>query len=240
MTLINTMSDELYSWRALEYQREVMEINFNIERKVVLNNENYNKKLREELELFIRTDPKLTEVQVDFKSTQEQNEYRDFILTDNTEFINLILYRQRCSSVLSAFALIEGQLKNLCNLIQEEFGFQILLKNLRSENEFGKYKLYLEKVFGIDFISVESYFSFLDEQKYVRNKIAHNDSLIELEKIKLIDNTFGLNYRKIGGDIELEITDSEYIELIISNGEMLIKGLIKAIDKRYDMLRTGE
>ncbi len=238
MSLLKIIIDDIKQWSDLNYFEHEIELNFSVEKNIVKNSESYNKKLLEKLKFEISTHPEINREPKDQDDEIYISQYREHLFGHQEEIITKILNRQRSASILTAYSLIEGSLKNLCSLIDNEFHFKLKLKDLNSNDDLQKYKLYFEKVLEINFTSLQPNFDYLVLNKYFRNKIAHNNSIIEFDKIKLAKNTIGLKLTNYGEIYEIQISDIEYINSIINIGEIFILDLLKLVDRRYIELKN--
>ncbi|PJJ07579.1 hypothetical protein CLU83_0761 [Flavobacterium sp. 1] len=166
------------------------------------------------------------------ESDQESYVYQKYYI--NEVIINEIQRIQRYSSVLSIFSFYESRLKSICNLIESEFEFKVKIKHLNNyEGDLNKYWNYLSKVFEIQTEKTESLFKPINEQKKIRNIIAHNDGITK-EKIDAVQ---GLTLHKLGKNFKIEIDEGVYIGNLLQSIEVFISALLIEIDKRYITLK---
>ncbi|GAQ48499.1 hypothetical protein VT569_02130 [Flavobacterium psychrophilum] len=166
------------------------------------------------------------------ESDQESYVYQKYFI--NEVIINEIQRIQRYSSVLSIFSFYESRLKSICNLIESEFEFKVKIKHLNNyEGDLNKYWNYLSKVFEIQTEKTELLFKPINEQKKIRNIIAHNDGITK-EKIEVMQ---GLTLNKLGKNFKIEIDEGVYIGNLLQSIEVFISALLIEIDKRYITLK---
>lgn len=166
------------------------------------------------------------------ESDQESYVYQKYFI--NEVIINEIQRIQRYSSVLSIFSFYESRLKSICNLIESEFEFKVKIKHLNNyEGDLNKYWNYLSKVFEIQTEKTEPLFKPINEQKKIRNIIAHNDGITK-EKIEVIQ---GLTLNKLGKNFKIQIDEGVYIGNLLQSIEVFISALLIEIDKRYITLK---
>ena len=133
---------------------------------------------------------------------------------------------------------MEGQLKLISKLIEEEFDFSVKTKHITGSDYIHKYWIYLTKVFELDPTDVENEYNLIRQHKYIRNKIAHSNSEIESNKLTFIEKTKGLSTRKFGTDNIVEIDNDEYVTEIIDLIQLFFNKLIKVVDRRYGVLKN--
>lgn len=192
------------------------------------------KKLNENIEgALIKT---FRDADEEYKSNKEKYKHLD---EDEREMMvgydwheqNLIISelerQQRYGLCTSLFSSHESLLKRVCDLIQQEFALKISLEDLADRKDLARYRTYLVKVFEIDFSSAEPFYTRLDNQKNVRNKIAHDGGRMGK---KVINEAPGLS---ISFDNEVEIVADVYVKYLLENVEAFFHKLLIAIDKRY-------
>lgn len=230
---MNDLKYSTYSvknWRNLYCYDEELSIIFTAEKDLITNSENYTEKVIFDLKKSEECDEKLLRKPKNYEEGYDQSLYFKENYEREYDYINIIIQNQRKADVLSVFSLIEGQIQFLANLIEFEFNFNIKIKHLNGDGYIDRYWLYITKVFGIDSTEIEKEYNLIKQQKYIRNKIAHNNSIVDEKKIKFINETKGLEIKKIGSKSIFEICDKCYVMDLIANSEIFFKKLIMEID----------
>jgi len=225
------------NWKKLYDYDEDLEKIFTVEKSLITNSENYIKQFIEDLDASAKNDDILQKKPENYEEAYSQCEYFEFSYSIDYDFINRFIQSQRKANVLSVFSLIEGQIQLIANLIEYEFNFSIKIKHLSGDGYIDKYWLYITKVFGIDSKNIEKEYNLIKQQKYVRNKIAHNNSVIDEKKMQFINETQGLKIKKFGKESLLEICDSCYVMNLINNSEIFFKKLTREIDIKYAQIK---
>lgn len=231
-------SDFIKNWDYLYYYDKDLCTIFSAEKNLIKQSENYISDLRKSFNEKIENDAELNYKPKNYEEDSLQAQYYQHFYGDTEEILNRIAQSQRKSFVLSIFSIVEGQLKLIAYLIENNFDFNIKIKHLTGENYIHRYWLYITKVFEIDDSDVEKEYNLIKQQQYVRNKIAHRNSEIDESKLKFINESKGLISVKYGSDYLLEISDSNYINELIKNSELFFNKLSKAIDKRYGEIKN--
>lgn len=231
-------SDFIKNWDYLYYYDNDLSTIFSAEKNLIKQSENYIADLRKSFDEKIKNDAELNYKPKNYEEGSLQAQYYQHFYGDSEEILNRIAQSQRKSFVLSIFSIVEGQLKLIANLIENNFDFKIKIKHLTGENYIHRYWLYITKVFEIDYSDAEKEYNLIKQQQYVRNKIAHRNSEIDESKLKFINESRGLISVKFGSDYLLEISDTSYINELIKNSELFFNKLSKAIDKRYGEIKN--
>lgn len=224
----------------LYYFREDIKMIFNAEKKIIENSENYSKNLIADLKIKVKKDNNLLLSPKSEQDYMDQAQYYDHYYGETETFIEQLFENQRKAAILSTFSLIEGQLKVLCKLIQNEFNFKIKLNDLNGSDYINRYWIYLTKVFEINPSDLEALYAPIKEKKYIRNKIAHSNSMIEAGKVKFINDIPGLKVISYSDDHKVKITSFTFIESLMQNGEDFFNKLIKVVDTRYKAIKNND
>ena len=207
------------------------------EKKITENSENFGNNLFDELKVRIRADKNLLEKPKSEQEEHDQSSYYEHYYGEANIFNRIIVENHRKSAVLSIFSLIEGQMKAICALIQEEFKFDIKVNDFNGSNYLTKSWTFLIKVYGLDKTEIEPLYTKIKQQQYIRNKIAHSNSSIEDHKIELVNSIVGLIAIRNTYNYYIRINDFSYIENLLKDAELLFEILIKKIELRYRELR---
>ncbi len=230
---LNDSKYDIKNWNYLYYYDEDLNRIFTAERSLITNSENYTKELLLDFKNKVTNDSELQKKPETYEEGSFQAQYFHHFYEESENIINRIIQSQRKASVLSIFSLIEGQFQLISNLIESEFEFKIKIKHLKGDDYIERYWLYITKVFGVDSKKIEKEYNLIKQQKYVRNKIAHNNSVVDEKRTKFINETKGLRIESFGSESILEICDQCYIMNLITYGERFFVKLTKEIDIRY-------
>jgi hypothetical protein len=238
--MIDLNSDEYKpkNWGILYYFENDIDNLIIAENKIIANSETYSKKLIEEFRTKVRNDSELQTKPTNYEEGSYQSQYYQHFYEDSERIIKQILQNHRKASLLSVFSILEGQLKLISNLIEDEFNFDIKLKNLNGSDYIHRYWLFLTKVFKMHSMDIEKDYNSIRQHKYIRNKIAHNNSVIEKRKLQFVKETKGLRIRKFGEDNIVEIKNDKYISDILNSIRMFFNKLTKEIDNRYGEIKN--
>lgn len=234
MDLNKLFNNELgLSWENIYHCREDIRLLFSAEKSLIENSENFIQNLELELKEDIKTDEILSRVSKNEYDDYEQGE-RYFHYYHHREIgIYQLIQNHRNGAILSIFSLIEGQLKNICTQIQKEFEFKIKLNDLNGADYINKYWIFLTKVFCIKTKQIEKFYTPIKQRKYIRNKIAHSNSIIDDNKIEFVQQLKGITVKnKI-----IEINDYIFIENLIQISKEFFENLILVINDRYTELK---
>ncbi len=135
--------------------------------------------------------------------------------------------------------MVEGQLKLLTGLIENEFDLKLKIKHLNGNDYIHKYWIYLTKVFELEYIEIEREYNLINQQKYIRNKIAHRNSEIEESKLEFIRQISGLGVKTFGTEYFLEINNIVYLKELLDTIDSFFEKLSLSIDKRYKELKEN-
>ena len=233
MSNLNYLTYSIKNWEYLYHYDEDLSRIFTAEKSLITNSENHTEKVISDLKNSEKNDKILKKDPKTYEEGYDQSKYFQFHYLLEYDFINIIIQNQRKANVLSVFSLIEGQIQLIANLIESKFDFSIKIKNLNGDGYIDRYWLYITKVFSIDSIKIEKEYNLIKQQKYVRNKIAHNNSVVDEDKVKFINETKGLEIKKKGSKYTFEVCDSCYVMNLIANSEIFFKKLIMEIDIKY-------
>jgi hypothetical protein len=144
--------------------------------------------------------------------------------------------QQRYGLCVSLFAFYEGLLKNLCQSIEREFAFKIKLDDLNRSEDLLLYWNYLHKVFEIDGVKAEPFYTPIRNQKIVRNIIAHQAGRATEAQANRMTIVPGLRKTKYGDDHLLEV-EPPYLDYLIDKMGKFFNGVSWIIDERYKQLK---
>ena len=224
-----------FDWAHLSYMDFDISNSFSAIRKLNSNQENSLSESKKELEAKIESIK-------DYNKDGEQEFIESYIhhLTHDDELmIDEIQRLQRYSLVMSIFAFYEAQLKSVCIAIEQEFEFKIKIKDLNNyKGDLFKYWTYLGKVYGMETESLKKLFDPLNIQKKIRNIIVHHDGIITQKVANEIPKTNGINFKKSGELLIIQIEETIYVETLLKSIEVFFESLLKEIDKKYTELNS--
>jgi len=232
-----TNLDYIKNWDYLYYYNQDIKMIISAERNLIRNSDEYVNILKSELENDILNDPELKNKPKNEQEESFQAQYFRHYYEDSEIFIDRIRQSQRKASILSIFSLVEGQLKLITKLIENEFDFKMKIKHLNGQDYLQKYWIFLTKVFEIEFENIEPEFNLINQQKYIRNKIAHRNAEVEEVKIEFIKQFPGLEVITTGSEHFLEIDNIDYLYNLLDTIEIFFEKLSLTIDKRYETLK---
>lgn len=143
---------------------------------------------------------------------------------------------QRYGLLLVMYSFFEGQLKALCKKIEDNFKFKIKISDLKGNSDLMIYLNYLIKVYEIDKLRIEQYFTIINKHKTVRNIIAHHNGIVPDEKLGNVNEEKGLVIEKIGNVSILSIRSMEFYDYIIDAMQSFFKEILLMVDERYIIL----
>lgn len=228
--------DFKYYWGKLVFFQSEIDLNFEAIYSLTKNTEETFNQLKEKFKSKIIEDKYLNRQPNSIDDEIDQDQYYDHYYSWSEEILDQMYSNLRKSIVLSIYSMIEGKMKRLCEIIEEKYDLSVKLNDLNGTDLIKSWK-YLTKVFGVDSKNIEPYFTVINQHKFVRNKIAHNDSVIDTKDIKKC-RAKGLTMWPLVKDYELKITDICYIEYLLNNGEKLFSELLKGIDRQYQIRRS--
>jgi len=153
--------------------------------------------------------------------------------------INELQKVQRYSMVLSIFAFYENQLKSICNMIEADFDFDVKIEKLsRKKGDLMKYWTYLSKIYKVDIQILKPLFIPLNNEKKIRNIIAHQGGIISEKEAEKIQLSVGLVLNKVGEYYVLEIDNYNYINYLLKSLKDFFKVLLREVDKKYRELKA--
>lgn len=234
---LNSENFKINHWGILYYYDDDLDNLLIAEKKLIENAEKYSKTLIEEFREKVKNDTELEATPRNYEEGSRQAQYYGHYYGDTEKINNQILQNYRKASLLSIFSILEGQLKLISKLVEDEFDFNLKTKHITGSDYIHKYWIYLTKVFELNPTNVEDEYNLIRQHRYVRNKIAHSNSKIDENKVTFVQKTNGLSIRKFGNDNILEISNDEYVAEIINLIKSFFNKLIKAVDRRYGEIK---
>lgn len=152
--------------------------------------------------------------------------------------LNELQKQQRYGLCLSLFSFLEGRLKTICTKLEGAFNNKIKADDLKGE-DLTKYLQYLRKVMDIDISGLEKYYTPVNNQKKVRNLIAHQDGLGRKDQKGQINLVPGLAMEDLDDAFQINITDKVYLETLLKNMEHFLQKLLPLIDKKFETTKAS-
>ena len=231
---------DLNSWSDLYYFNDGIYRLFEAEKKLIKNSEKYISKSQINLKEKIAKDPELTYKPKNWEEDSYQSQYYQHYYSNSINVLNQIAQNHRKSSILSIYSLIEGQLKLITKLIQNEFDFNIKLKHIEGRDYLNKYWIYLTKVFGIKVESIQNEYNFIKNQRFIRNKIAHNNSRVTKEDVKRLNQFDDIKVFKIGDEYLFEFENLNFIYKLLDIAKLFFEKLSLHVNSRYKEIKKLE
>lgn len=238
MINLNSENFKINHWGILNYYDYDLDNLFIAEKKLIENAEKYSKTLIEEFREKVKNDAELQATPRNYEEGSIQAQYYGHLYGHTEKINDQILQNYRKSSLLSIFSILEGQLKLISKLIEDEFDFSVKTKHITGSDYIHKYWIYLTKVFELDPVNVVDEYNLIRQHRYVRNKIAHKNSEIEDNNLTFVKKTNGLSIRKFGNDNILEISNDEYVTEILDLIKSFFNKLVRSVDRRYGEIKN--
>jgi hypothetical protein len=220
----------LFDWEILhsiEYQNEIAVSAFN---KIIENQEKVYSVNNDELKEKIENDKYLNSLSEGLQGSYFMANYESEL-----HAIEEVKRFQRNSTCLSIFSYFEGQMKNICELIEKKYAYKTKIASLKDRDNIRKYWNYLIDVYKID-TSIEQYLSPIIFQRFVRNKIAHQNGFITKGQCGDFVPTAGVFLEKYNDEYQITITDTIYLTNIIEKMDFFLKQLLSEVDKRFSII----
>ncbi|MEY8847194.1 hypothetical protein AB9K26_00105 [Psychroserpens sp. XS_ASV72] len=99
------------------------------------------------------------------------------------EFPNRIRY----SAIVQTYSMLEVYLKWLCNNLQRINNLPFGIADLKGSNDLDKGKLYIKKIYNLDFNKLNPEWSFLSNMRKIRNQIIHNNGDFTVKDKEIIE-----------------------------------------------------
>ena len=154
----------------------------------------------------------------------EMSKLEDELGYEGFKFDHEFPNRIRFSSIIQTYSMLEVYLKWLCERLrkinQNPFG----IADLKGNSDLEKGKLYLKRVYNLDFSKLEPEWSFLNDMRKIRNQIIHNNGEFQtkdIEIIRIIEKIELLG--RMWDDIEPEMKPNTDYEIKIVSKELNIK-----------------
>ena len=206
--------------RTEEFLNSVLEVKF--EDDIALQDfiENHISKIQKEIDLKYDEIYKI-EDNDEFILALENEElgYKGFRF--DHEFPNRIRY----SSIIQTYSMLEIYLKWLCEKLKKINDFPIGISDLKGNSDLEKGKLYLTKIYNIDFNKLNPEWNFLNDMRKIRNQIIHNNGDFTTKDNEII--------RIINQNEDLGIMWDEIYPTLEPNKDYEIKIKSKCLNKAF-------
>lgn len=221
-----------YSWDYLSCIEMTIELEINAIRKIIDSNEKVINEINADFKKKIQEDADLIGI--------NDRHYESYVYSQKymyDEFLNSEIVSQQINSIcFTIFSVFENNLTEICEKIKNEFNIDENFKKEEGENDLERRFNYLEKRSKLPLDSIKPSFEKLNEQKFARNKLYHNNGKVSEEnkkKLKIVD---GLMFKK---ETNLIVIRTDYLNYLLTNMEDFFIKLIPLIDEKYKEWRKN-
>jgi hypothetical protein len=220
-----------YKWTDLYWKK--FEIEYSIESLEKISN-NQEEKLGN---LKFELDKKVNEISE--KNKNLDGEYLNqliYHLTFADGYLNDFIEKTQRNYLISAiFSLIEVKLRELCILIDSEFVLDKKLSEMKADKGYlNLYLNYLEKVYNICINrELNRIINKIYELKNIRNTINHQDSIVNINDKKILENIEGLDYKIFEDKIYFHFLNDTYIKNSLKLTLSFFNILFTEVDRVY-------
>ena len=187
-----------------------------IEKHIQINQKQYDEKYN-----------KLEEIEDDNEWKIAHDRFDEELGTDMYRFDHEFPNRTRFFMIVQTHSMLEVYLKWFCEKLQMINHNPISISDLKGGSDLEKGKLYLKRIYGLDFSKLEPEWSFLNNMRKIRNQIIHNNGIFKTsdkEIIRIIENTDELG--RMWEDIEPEFVENKEYEIKISSKNLNEKYMV--------------
>ena len=218
-----------FTWNDLYYYNEEIKTLFYTHKEIVNNFENFMCEKKELLDKRIKSDAELAFSPNTEEEASFQEQYREHYYGEAESMLERICDSQRKAFILSIFSLIEGQLKNLSDLISKKIGYNGNRKKIKYTTDgYIEHELeFIENKYQINLSNITEVLETIVKYRNIRNAIAHNNSIFNLDEKEKIPNIEGLRLRTYNSTIEVEISNKKFVLNFIALAEDFLKISIK-------------
>lgn len=174
-----------------------------------------------------------------FELTKFEEENGTELFHFDNEFPN----RTRYYMIIQTQAVLEKQLKALCERIRLMHHMPFSIDDLKGNSDIEKGKLYLTRMYGINFRDLEPEWSYVNNMRKLRNQIIHHNghfTIQDKEILRLIEIIPEVNrmwdtvYEQMeeGQEYEILISSKTLIENYVNAVKVLFRKLIDIIDQK--------
>ena len=170
------------------------------------------------------------------KRNYELNIYEKELGSSGFKFDHEFPNRIRYSSIIQTYSMLEVNLKWLCNKLKKINNNPIGISDLKGTSDLAKGKLFLRKMYNVDFSKLNPEWSFINDMRKIRNQIIHNNGDFrkkDTEILRIINQTEELGI--MWDDIEPEIVEDKDYEIKIKSNQ-LNKRFVKNVKSLFDKI----
>ncbi|MBX2896351.1 MAG: hypothetical protein KF763_12960 [Cyclobacteriaceae bacterium] len=218
-----------YNWPEFHYIELELNISFSALLLLSRNNEEILNHKMTELENAIKNDNLLSSLDGSDGANYFSQQYEYSVMT-----IKEISQKQRFAMVLTIFATIENHLKRIIGIVETRRNSKIKLNTSLSKIQ--NYYNFLAKEFSITSESIISLFTMLNDQRHIRNAIAHGDGSITGTQIANTD--YGISVAVNGDSKQLIISESIYVEYLLKTSQDFLDKLLFEINSKTTPIQT--
>ncbi|MEV4887667.1 hypothetical protein MRBLMN1_006259 [Chitinophaga ginsengisegetis] len=140
--------------------------------------------------------------------------YEEETLGERFEEIKDYFYK---STISTLYALLESELRFLCNLLKISFSKRLALQNLSDKDYLKSILTYLELVIEVQITSLHSFITKFQQLQFLRNKIMHNGGVIVDEEYEKLQNAITtseemISIQNVDGNKVIKINSVKYID----------------------------
>lgn len=110
----------------------------------------------------------------------------DELASEGFKFDHEFPNRIRYSSIIQTYSMLEVYIKWLCENLKKINGFPLGITDLKGNSDLEKGKLYLKKIYKVDFEKLNPEWKFLNDMRKIRNQIIHNNGDFTTKDIEII------------------------------------------------------
>ena len=158
------------------------------------------------------------------KWNTEMSKLEDELGYEGFKFDHEFTNRIRFSSIIQTYSMLEVYLKWLCERLRKINHNPFGIADLKGNSDLEKGKLYLKRVYNLDFSKLEPEWSFLNDMKKIRNQIIHNNGEFQTkdkEIVRIIEKIELLG--RMWDDIEPGMKPNKNYEIKIVSKELNTK-----------------
>ncbi|MBX2963717.1 MAG: hypothetical protein KF687_14490 [Cyclobacteriaceae bacterium] len=188
-----------------------------------------------------------------FENNLKENISNDSQLTSNDELVNASYYfnkyelevqllqefknTHRFSVFITMITLFEGKLKSLCEILEKKVQSKAKLKGIRG-NHLQLYFQFLTEDLKIEKNDWVTHYNSIQNLKFLRNSLVHQEGLITDDERKIIEKTPGLTIHHSGQLFTIN-DDLQFLTDFINKIDLAFKGLIKSVDNYFKDFKTS-
>jgi hypothetical protein len=173
-----------------------------------------------------------------YKNLNDTENHNSFLHSTTSELQEIeleFIQRFRNSILIQLFSYLENELKNICNAHSQSTKSTYTVNDLKGNSDLEKIKKYLTKSMNLE-VGKFSLWPFINNLRVVRNKIVHENSIIQITDGDLKSMRI---FSKEKFLLKSENPNPEFYNIIFDNREFLdeclnkIESFIQEIMKEY-------